>query len=177
MAAIVVPVGFRSIAMMRAFLEPGRAAGRGDAAAGVLLGAGLAVFRVVERVEAFGLGLGLVMGSSEVCATPSAAPPQPRPDKAPGRAGSRAGLSRPKSPQQRSVLARMPVNSEQDCCWLGREVGRDGYPALVLCSCYARGFHDFIKRARQRIRRGSSPVGPRPPVAARGAKRVEPCRR
>jgi hypothetical protein len=27
-----------------------------------------------------------------------------------------AGLSRPKSPQQRSVQARMPVNSEQDCC-------------------------------------------------------------
>ena len=41
--------------------------------------AGLAVFRAVERVAAFGLVLGLVMGSSEVYAAPSAAPPQPRP--------------------------------------------------------------------------------------------------
>jgi hypothetical protein len=32
----------------------------------------------------------LVMGSSEVCATPSAAPPQPRPGKAPGRARSQS---------------------------------------------------------------------------------------
>src|SRR5258705_2717009 len=35
-------------------------------------------FRAIERVAAFGLDLGLVMGSSEVYAAPSAAPPQPR---------------------------------------------------------------------------------------------------
>jgi len=38
----------------------------------------LLVDREVERTAAFGLDLGLVMGSSEVRATPSAAPPQPR---------------------------------------------------------------------------------------------------
>jgi hypothetical protein len=63
------------------------------------------------------------MGSSEVCATPSAAPPQPRPGKRQAGPDPEAGPSRPKPPQQRSVQARMPVNSEQDCCWLGREVG------------------------------------------------------
>src|ERR1700733_16091185 len=34
-----------------------------------------------------------------------------------------AGLSRSNSIQQRSFQARMPVNSEQDCCWLQREAG------------------------------------------------------
>src|SRR5258706_3972164 len=43
------------------------------------------LFRAVERVAAFGLVLGLVMGSSEVHAAPSAAPPQPRPGKPPCR--------------------------------------------------------------------------------------------
>src|SRR6202042_1836385 len=75
-AAIVAPVGFRSIAMMRACLVTRPAAGRGDAAADRLRGAGLTVLRAIERVAAFGLGLDF-MGSSEVCATPSAAPPQP----------------------------------------------------------------------------------------------------
>jgi hypothetical protein len=79
-------------------------------------GLGLLVFRAVERVAAFGLDLGLVMGSSWVRAAPSAAPPQPRPGKAPGRAGPRKRLGRPKSPQQRSDQARKPVNSEQDSC-------------------------------------------------------------
>ena len=58
-----------------------------DAGADRLRDAGLVVFRAVERVAAFGLVLGLVMGSSEVHAAPSAAPPQPRPGKSPGRAG------------------------------------------------------------------------------------------
>jgi hypothetical protein len=43
----------------------------------------LLVFRAIERIAAFGLDFGLVMGSSEVCATPSVAPPQPHPGKAP----------------------------------------------------------------------------------------------
>src|SRR6476660_7068295 len=86
-AAIVAPVGIRSIAMMRACLVSGPAAALDDAGADRLREAGLAVFRAVERVAAFGLVLGSVMGSSEVQAAPSAAPPQPRPGKSPGRAG------------------------------------------------------------------------------------------
>src|SRR5256885_14623662 len=90
-AAIVAPVGIRSIAMMRACLVSGPAADLDDAGADRLREAGLAVFRAVERVAAFGLVLGLVMGSSEVHAAPSAAPPQPRPGKSPeiGRASCR----------------------------------------------------------------------------------------
>jgi hypothetical protein len=99
------------------------AAGLDDAGTGRLRDAGFAAFWAGERVAVLGLDLGLVMGSSEVCATPSAAPPQPRPGKRQAGPDPEAGLSRPKSPQQRSVQARMPVNSEQDCCWLGREVG------------------------------------------------------
>jgi hypothetical protein len=86
-AAIVAPVGIRSIAMMRACFVPGPATDLDDAGADRLRDAGLAAFRAVERVAAFGLVLGLVMGSSEVQAAPSAAPPQPRPGKSPGRAG------------------------------------------------------------------------------------------
>ncbi len=78
-AAIVAPVGIRSIAIMRACLVSGPAADLDDAGADRLRDAGLAVFRAVERFAAFGLVLGLVMGSSEVHAAPSAAPPQPRP--------------------------------------------------------------------------------------------------
>src|SRR5258705_1636828 len=73
-AAIVVPVGVRSIAMIRACLVSGRIAVFEDEVR-VL---DLLVDREVERAAAFGLDLGLVMGSSEVRATPSAAPPQPR---------------------------------------------------------------------------------------------------
>src|SRR5260370_35841742 len=46
-AAIVVPVGIRSIAMMRACLVLGRAADLDDAGAGCLRGTGLAGFRAV----------------------------------------------------------------------------------------------------------------------------------
>src|ERR1700676_3111670 len=77
-AAIVVPAGVRSIAMMRACLLTGSAADLENAAVDRLRGAGLAVFRAVERGAAFGLDLGLVMESSGVYAAPSAAPPQPR---------------------------------------------------------------------------------------------------
>src|SRR5712671_6364248 len=81
-AAIVVPVGIRSIAMMRACLVLGRTADLDDTGADRLRDGALAVFRAVERVAAFGLVLGLVMGSSEVHAAPSAAPPQPQPGSA-----------------------------------------------------------------------------------------------
>src|SRR5438876_5036945 len=117
-AAIVAPVGIRSIAIMRACLVSGPAADLDDAGVDRLREAGLAVFRAVERVAAFGLVLGLVMGSSEVHAAPSAAPPQPRPGKLPGRAEPESALSRLKSPQQRSGQARKPVISEQDSCSL-----------------------------------------------------------
>src|ERR1700738_4744672 len=81
--AIVAPVGVRNIAMMRACLVLDRPAGFDDLGAVRLRDAGLPVFRVIERVAAFGLVWGLVMGSSKVCATSSAAPPQPRPADCP----------------------------------------------------------------------------------------------
>jgi hypothetical protein len=77
MAAIVAPADVRNMAMMRACLVSGRAALLRDPAvgrAGILI---LPVFRAAGRLPALGLDLGLVMGSSEVCATLSAAPPQP----------------------------------------------------------------------------------------------------
>src|SRR6476660_5127614 len=96
-AAIVVPAGVRSIAMIRACLVSGRIAVFEDEVR-VL---DLLVDREVERAAAFGLDLGLVMGSSEVRATPSAAPPQPRRANHPagrdplGRLGSRAARTAP----------------------------------------------------------------------------------
>ena len=77
-AAIVVPAGVRSIAMIRACLVSGRIAVFDDEGANRMRVLDLLVDREVERTAAFGLDLGLVMGSSEVRATPSAAPPQPR---------------------------------------------------------------------------------------------------
>jgi hypothetical protein len=77
-AAIVVPAGVRSIAMIRACLVSGRIAVFEDEGANRTRVLDLLVDREVERTAAFGLDLGLVMGSSEVRATPSAAPPQPR---------------------------------------------------------------------------------------------------
>src|SRR5258706_1096217 len=79
--------GVCSIAMMRSCFVPGRATGFDDAGAGRLRDLDLLDFREAEWVAALGLDLGLVMGSSEVCATPSVAPPQPRLGKSPGTAG------------------------------------------------------------------------------------------
>ena len=61
-AAIVAPVGVRSIAMMRACFVAGRAAGFDDAGAGRLRDLNLLDFREAERVV---VDLDLVMGSSE----------------------------------------------------------------------------------------------------------------
>src|SRR5215204_745493 len=77
-AAIVVPAGVRSIAMIRACLVSGRIAVFEDEGANRMRVLDLLVDREVERTAAFGLDLGLLMGSFEVRATPSAAPPQPR---------------------------------------------------------------------------------------------------
>ena len=80
----------------------------------------LLVDREVERAVALGFDLGLVMESSEVRATPSAAPPQPRPGQ-----NSRQGKTPkpasavPSRQQQRSDQGRKPVISEQDSCWKG----------------------------------------------------------
>jgi hypothetical protein len=74
-AAIVVPAGIRSIARMRACLVSGRIAVFEEEGASRVRELDLLVDREAERAAAFGFDLGLVMGSSEVRATPSAAPP------------------------------------------------------------------------------------------------------
>jgi hypothetical protein len=108
---IVAPAGVRSIAMMRACLvSSGLAADLGDVGVDRSRDAGLAVFRAVERVAAFGLVLGLVTGSSEVHAAPSAAPPQPRLGKTPGRARSRG---EPQSPQVTTATLRSDKKASQ----------------------------------------------------------------
>src|ERR1700730_2786129 len=61
-----------------------------DAGVGRLRDLDLLDFGEAERVAALAVDLGLVMGSSEVHAAPSAAPPQPRPGKSPRRAGPRS---------------------------------------------------------------------------------------
>src|ERR1019366_863068 len=112
--AIVAPVGVRSIAMTRACFVAGRAAGFDDAGAGRLRDLNLLDFREAERVAALVVDLGLVMGSSEVHATPSAAPPQPRPGKLPGRARSRSAPAAPShhsnapiKPESQSFLSKI----------------------------------------------------------------------
>jgi len=107
---MVAPAGFLSIAMTRACLVSGPAAGLDDADADRLRDTGLAVFRAVDRAVAFGLDLDLFMGSSEVCATPSAAPPQPRPGKSPGRARPR---SRPQPPQVTTATLQSSPKASQ----------------------------------------------------------------
>jgi hypothetical protein len=95
-AAIVVPAGFLSIAMMRACLVSGPAADLEGAGTDRLRDAVFLAFRTFERFAAFGFDLGLVMESSEVCATSSAALPQPRPaNSQPAGQDPEAGCSRP----------------------------------------------------------------------------------
>ena len=96
-AAIVAPVGARSVAMMRACLVSGPTdldAERADR----LRDPG----RAVVRVAVFGLDLGLAIGSSEARATFFAAPAQPRSAKPPAGQDPEARHRRLKSPQQRS---------------------------------------------------------------------------
>jgi hypothetical protein len=103
---------------MRACLVAGRAADFDDAGVGRLRDLDLLDFGEAERVAALAIDLGLVMGSSEVHATPSAAPPQPRPGQVIRQGRTLKRAFRPKSPQQRSDHARKPVISEQDSCSL-----------------------------------------------------------
>src|ERR1700682_4434159 len=79
MAAIVAPPGDRSIATMRVCLVSGFAVVFKEVGADRTRDLGLLVFRAVARAAALVFDLGLVMGSSEVHATPSVTPPQPRP--------------------------------------------------------------------------------------------------
>src|ERR1700722_18667288 len=71
MAAIVVPAGTRSIATMRACLVSGRTVVFEDEGASSVRDLDLRLDREVDRAAALGFDLGLVMGSSEVRATPS----------------------------------------------------------------------------------------------------------
>jgi len=80
---------------MRACLVSGRVAVFDGEGADRVRDLGLLVFRAAERVAALGFDFALVMGSSEVYATPSAAPPQPRPGKTPGRADPEARSAAP----------------------------------------------------------------------------------
>ena len=112
-AAIVAPAGVRSIAMMRACLVAGRAADFDDAGVGRLRDLDLLDFGEAERVAALAVDLGLVMGSSEVHATPSAAPPQPRPGNGQGQIPKRASAARshhsnaPIKPESQSFLSKI----------------------------------------------------------------------
>ena len=117
-AAIVVPAGVRSIAI-RACLVSGRIAVFEDEGANRTRVLDLLVDREVERTAAFGLDLGLVMGSSEVRATPSAAL------LSPAEQTTRQGVilwgasAAPQPAQQRSDQGRKPVISAQSR-WRGQ---------------------------------------------------------
>ena len=113
-AAIVVPAGVRSIAMIRACLVSGRTAVFKDKGANRMQVLDLLVDREVERTAAFGLDLGLVMGSSEVRATPSAAPPQPRRANHPaGRVILWGASAAPSRHSNAPIKERKPVISAQ----------------------------------------------------------------
>jgi hypothetical protein len=84
-----------------------------------LRGAGLPA--LVERGEVFGLDLGLVMGSSEVRAAPSATPPQPCPALRPAgqdpEAGPKAAPSQhsnaPIRPERQSILSKIVARTRE----------------------------------------------------------------
>src|SRR5467141_3508490 len=109
-AAIVAPAGVWSMATIRLCFVSGRAAGLDEAGTDLPRDLALRAFRTIGRVAAFGLDLGLVMGSSEVHAAPSAAPPQPRLGKTPGRARSRG---EPQSPQVTTATLRSDKKASQ----------------------------------------------------------------
>jgi hypothetical protein len=79
----------------------------------------LAVFRAGKRAVVLGFDLGLVMGSSEVWATPSVALPEPRPGEAPRRgkipkralAASSRHSNAPIKPESQSILSKIVAGS------------------------------------------------------------------
>jgi hypothetical protein len=140
-AAIVAPAGFRSIAMMRPCLVTGPAVDLEAAGTDRLRDACLPAFRTFERFAAFGFDLGLVMESSEVCATPSAAPPQPRPAKSePAGQDPEAGFSRSGrhsnalfEPECQSILSKIVAGLVAKLgCYRHTEVAPIRLPALGL---------------------------------------------
>jgi hypothetical protein len=98
---------------MRACLVSGRTVVFEDEGASRVRDLDLLVDREVERAAALGFDLVLVMESSEVRATPSAAPPQPRRASHPAGRDPLGRLGPPQQAQQRSNRARKPVISEQ----------------------------------------------------------------
>ena len=99
-ALIVAPEGVRSMAIMRACFVSGLVVDFNEAGVDRERDLDFAAMREGERLATF-FDLGLVMGSSEICAALSAAPPQPRPGKPPGRARPRS------APQRLPVLTAM----------------------------------------------------------------------
>src|SRR6266404_4605439 len=112
----LVQGGGRSFAVLDAIYSPlvclvfGRVGDLDAASTDCSRDLGLLAFRAGKRAAAFGLDLGLVMGSSEVHAAPSAAPPQPRLGKTPGRARSRG---EPQSPQVTTATLRSDKKASQ----------------------------------------------------------------
>jgi len=88
---------------MQACLVPGRVAGFADEGTDRVRDLGLLVFRGPERDVALAFDLDLVMGSSEVIATPSAALPQPR------RAKPRQGKTRSAHSPLQSHHSNAPI--------------------------------------------------------------------
>src|SRR5258708_7643396 len=94
-AAIVAPVGVRSIARMRACLVSGRVEVFGDECADRERGLELLLVRAAERVEALDFDLDFVIGSSEVMRR------HPPHHLSPARAKARQGKTeKPHSPLQ-----------------------------------------------------------------------------
>jgi SAM-dependent methyltransferase len=114
-AVIVAPAGVRSIAMMRACLVSGLAADLGDVGVDRSRDAGLAVFRAVERVAAFGLVLGLVTGflrgSRGAIRRTTSAPPgrNTRQGQIPKRASAAPShhSNAPIKPESQSILSKI----------------------------------------------------------------------
>jgi hypothetical protein len=103
--AIVAPAGVRSIAIMWACLVWGPVPGLDDTGADRARDLGLLVFRALGRVAAFGLDLGLVMGSRRFMRRHPPHHLSPARANRPAGLDPEASLSRSKSPQQRSDQA------------------------------------------------------------------------
>jgi hypothetical protein len=143
--------------MARACLVSGREAGLDAAGADRLRDTGLPAFRTFERVAAFGFDLGLVIESSEVCATPSAAPPQPRPAKSqPAGQDPGSGCSRP-SPHSNAPfgLECQSILSKIVAAWVSQNGG-----STIRWFDPFRPSHPFRRLARPPKRRENGPEIP-----------------
>jgi hypothetical protein len=166
---------------MRACLVPGCVAGFADEGTDRVRDLGLLVFRGPERDVALAFDLDLVMGSSEVIATPSAALPQPRPGKTPAGQDPKRAFAASKSPQQHSDQTRKPVKSEQDSCSFdgnhGQSLALSGDPVDQTCGIQQRcclieqlldvegDFKTLLMKARTGAGIGCAPRGLIKPVS------------